>query len=595
MRACCVKAVSAVALLALPAMLGQPRAQSLGDARRFEPVVIKHRQMPIYQDLPMDQVYLCAYHEASGTWSVMPFQIDEVYNTTDPCKPQEGVGPRDFYVQVGSANVVREDANPAFDPDDELVFLVGDMGDQAPAEEWIDDVDARRHRRFEIVATDPTDPGRRWYAYLYQSATLGAQVPTPYGFAFDPVQQVVETAMYRVRVNTSNGVLEDVAIKPPYGTGVDFFDTQKIRFTGYLDFFGLLQITVGIGGTPAANERDNLHLYGPSEPERYYFGYTARPVVRLVRTVRQTIKFGSWKLHEVAFYVKCFFYPFGGTVEGGADLDPQKLKEAFHTEDDILIDMEMLRQSWDLNSNATGMRFFNRYNEGVLIDGVPDAVNSTIQLPIREWSLFSGPQGSLFTHVTFRDTTWESISLYYYDQKLGGVGDGTAGGDTGDGVSYGDSGILFRNLGQDSVSLQLGFVAYFLPGNLSRVDGERLAEVVAHPVAVTVQGMSFGSGVDEAGSQAPSDFRLCGVFPNPARGQLALRFQLARPAEVVLSIVDVAGREVVVLVQDSFGAGLHQVCWHGTDSLGRRVPSGLYFGRLRVAGRVSVAKLLLME
>ncbi len=576
-------------------LLGQLHGQQLYEARSQEPVVIKHRQMPIYEDLPLEQLHLYAYDAWNGNWRPMPFQIDEVYNTEDPCKPGVAAARRDFYVQVGGANVIAADANPAFDSDDELVFLVGDMGDRAPDDVWLEDQDARLHRRFEIAVADPIDPSWRCYAYLYQSSTLNVPVPSPYGFAFNPEQQEVETCMYRLRLGSTDGLVEDVAIKPPYGSGVDFFDTQKLRFAGYLDFFGQITLTVGLGGAPAANERDNLHLYQANEVGRHYFGYTARPVVRLVRTVRQTIKFGVVALHEVAFYVKGFFYPFSATVEGGANLDPQKLKEAFHTEDDIYIELELLRQSWDLNQNAVGMRFYNRYNDGVLIDGVPDVVDRRIKVPIREWALVTGPQGSMFTHGTFRDTTWQGISLYYHDSQQGGVGDGSAGGDTGDGASYGDYGVVFRGSGQDSVDLELGFVAYFLPANTSRAEAEKLAYMVEHPVTVSARAVSHPSRVEDDAPGSPDRFQLLPIFPNPSAHGVRLRFEVPRHAHVTLAVVDVRGRLVRTVAAREFGQGRHEIWWDGRDGDGNLVPPGVYTCSLRAGGRISSRKLLLVR
>ncbi len=583
--------VMGIVLLLAASELG---AQQLYQDRRYEPVVIKHREMPIWQDLPLEHLYLFAYDAWTGTWRPMPFQIDEVYNTEDPCKPGVPGARRDFYVQVGSANVIAADANPAFDFDDELIFLVGDMGDRAPDDAWIDDPDARSHRRWEIAVADPLNPSWRAYAYLYQSSTLHVEVPAPYGFAFDPVQQVIETSMYRLRLNPTSGVVEDIAIRPPYGTGVDFFDTQKIRFAGYLDFFGQATFTVGLGGAPAANERDNLYLYPPSEVMRHYFGYTARPVGRLVRTVRQTVKFGILRLDEVAFYVKGYFYPYSATVLGGVNLDPAKLKEVFHSQDDIYIELELLRQSWDFNSNAVGMEFHNRFNQGVLIDGQPDVVNTTVRLPVREWALVTGPQGSMLTYGSFRDTTWQSISFYYHDSQQGGVADGTIG-ETGDGVSYGDYGIVFRASGQDSVDLELGFVAYFLPANLPRSEAEKLAFIIEHPVQVSARGVSYPSGVAAEGKSLPGQFQLLPIFPNPAAGGVTLRYQVPWRGAVTLTVVDVRGRLVRTLVAGERGPGRQEAWWDCRDEAGNQVPPGVYSCWLRAEGLTSSRKVLIVR
>jgi flagellar hook assembly protein FlgD len=47
-----------------------------------------------------------------------------------------------------------------------------------------------------------------------------------------------------------------------------------------------------------------------------------------------------------------------------------------------------------------------------------------------------------------------------------------------------------------------------------------------------------------------------------------------------LSIYDVAGREVAVLVDENQPAGYHQILWDGKDSQGSPVGNGVYFYRL---------------
>jgi hypothetical protein len=71
---------------------------------------------------------------------------------------------------------------------------------------------------------------------------------------------------------------------------------------------------------------------------------------------------------------------------------------------------------------------------------------------------------------------------------------------------------------------------------------------------------------------------LHGCAPNPMRSAARVRFELASPAPVVLSIHDVSGRLVRVLVRSgAHPAGLHEAAWEGRDERGEAVPSGTYF------------------
>jgi 1,4-alpha-glucan branching enzyme len=77
---------------------------------------------------------------------------------------------------------------------------------------------------------------------------------------------------------------------------------------------------------------------------------------------------------------------------------------------------------------------------------------------------------------------------------------------------------------------------------------------------------------------ATTSIRLEPVYPNPTSARSTIAFHLTRREHVRLSVYDVRGRTVEVLVDDSLPAGRHTAFWNT-----RRVPSGVYFLRL-VAG-----------
>ncbi|HYE96737.1 MAG TPA: T9SS type A sorting domain-containing protein [Rubricoccaceae bacterium] len=94
----------------------------------------------------------------------------------------------------------------------------------------------------------------------------------------------------------------------------------------------------------------------------------------------------------------------------------------------------------------------------------------------------------------------------------------------------------------------------------------------------------------EEPSEPPDGFRLEAPRPNPSAGQTTLTFVLPEAAHVRLSVYDVRGREVAVLVDGLRSAGTHHVVWDP-----RRVPAGVYAVRLAGNGlareqRVTVAK-----
>ncbi|OQX88560.1 hypothetical protein B6D60_01995 [candidate division KSB1 bacterium 4484_87] len=555
--------------------------QTLYSERPYQPVVLRGGVLSSFFDVPVDSIYMYVYSDSAGSWSMIPFQIDERILAEDPFKPGNESAYRHSYF-------IPDDG--VLDVDDELVFLVGDLGDQAPAESWIDDAESRRFERLEIRLWDQDNPGIEAYGYLYRSSTITEPIPHPYDFSCDEENDIVSTVNYQVRMSKENGLIEDVILKPPLGSGVDIFDTQKIRFAGLFDF-GTFPIVIGRGNSPAANEREQLYVY----PD--YYEHTTHPVVRLVREVRQTIRFGI-PIDDLAFYVTTRYYPFSGNVAGGADLNPETLKEQFHTTEDIYIKLDLLRQSIDFNVNATGMKFYSRYNDNVIIDGVPDEVDKTIDIPIKEWSLVTGDQGSMFTQIEFEDTSWQSIELYFYDNSEGGQGDGTIveGGDTGDRVSYGDEGILFRDLTQDSVNLTLGFQAYFLPANLTRADGEKIASWLEKPLYVYTRAQSFLTSVsDDEYPNTTRGFELAQNYPNPFNGTTKISFKLAQPSHVTLKIFNLSGQLIKVLTDEKYGSGSHQILWDGKNQAGEIAASGVYYYQITTGTGSQMKKMVFLQ
>ncbi|MGQ0722511.1 MAG: T9SS type A sorting domain-containing protein [Candidatus Eiseniibacteriota bacterium] len=71
-------------------------------------------------------------------------------------------------------------------------------------------------------------------------------------------------------------------------------------------------------------------------------------------------------------------------------------------------------------------------------------------------------------------------------------------------------------------------------------------------------------------------------FPNPFRNSTTLTFSVERPSHVRLSIYDVGGRRMAVLLDENRPAGRYAEQWDGRDQDGRFVATGVYFSRLEI-------------
>ena len=104
------------------------------------------------------------------------------------------------------------------------------------------------------------------------------------------------------------------------------------------------------------------------------------------------------------------------------------------------------------------------------------------------------------------------------------------------------------------------------------------------------------TGVEEETPETvPSDFALEQNYPNPFNPSTAIRYSLPRAATVSLVIYNGLGRRVKTLVAKKQAAGSYTVSWAGTDDRGVRVPSGVYFYKLKAGNHTFVRKMLLMK
>ena len=581
-----VKMVPGLILAAVVFLIGQQGAfaENLYDERPYEPVVIlaQNAQLQAFRDVPVDEIYLYSYKESTG-WVMMPFQIDEQTLGPDPINPAIN---RWFYFipefWADSLNITSHDG--LFNGHDELAFMIRDLGDKAPEKSWIDNDESQFQPRVELVVQDPDNPNIQSYAYLYRSSSITEAVPKPYNFEYFAEQDRIETAYYALGLNEM-GLIKDILVKEPGGSGQDIFDALKIRFKGVIDTF----IPIPIVAT------DSLFIL-LEEPK-----INNEPIVRLIRNVKQSIKIGAFVSPDVAFRIEAIFYPYGGTFGGGAKLTPEDLKRLF-PDGEVSILLENIRQSWDYNSNAVGMKFFNKYNDNIRVDGIMEVIDKTLDInpenpfPINEWSLLSGDQGSVFTIINFEDSRWVNSEIYYYDNLNGGTADWEIFDteDTGDGKSFGDNGILLQSADPDSVNLELNLLAFFLPEkNLQKSDGEKLVSDVRNPVTVTSTVLTDVKNREQG--VLPEAFVLYQNYPNPFNASTLITFYLPVSQRVALTIYDVTGRLVSTLVNEKPGSGFHKVLWNGLNNQDRPVPSGVYYYKIESGDFSQTKKLVLLR
>jgi hypothetical protein len=95
---------------------------------------------------------------------------------------------------------------------------------------------------------------------------------------------------------------------------------------------------------------------------------------------------------------------------------------------------------------------------------------------------------------------------------------------------------------------------------------------------IYAQRVSGEGGVVDVASLTPASLRLSGPHPNPGRGALSFRLELAEPAEVSAVVMDVAGRRVrSMMTRRPLLAGSRDLRWDGADDAGLRAAPGIYW------------------
>lgn len=414
-------------------------ANRWNNPRDLDPIIVSGNNIIGLSSVPTNELYVYAYDSSQNSWRPIPFQIDEKDNTTD------------FWL-----------ANPngIFDGNDELVFMAKDLGDQAPdGSYWIDDLISKNYQRVEITMTDTVGIDRQAWVYVYRTTNPMSLSPEFYlnYVAAHPDSAGADTIIARTYIENhkTSGIPVDWLL--PEGSGEDILDRQKVRI-------GMLLFGIWYNEIPESLLEDPLFT---TTTLRIKVG-----PVRVVREVFWHIDLSSLGIDPFDFSLPLLFYPFSiesGGVSGTIDASN---------------DVRAIRQSFDLNPNADGMRLYNRYNRnGVLINGRGnnDGINNTLDdSPAVNWWLITGNQGSYAT--VFRITPiGQTRTLYYKDF------DEIDDEDTGDKMSWGDTGILISSQTDIVGNISFAYRAYYLGPNKPVNLGDTLATNFVSSLQVSYQ------------------------------------------------------------------------------------------------------------
>lgn len=228
----------------------------------------------------------------------------------------------------------------------------------------------------------------------------------------------------------------------------------------------------------------------------------------------------------------------------------------------------VLVQSADSRRNLIKYnRIFDNDSLGI---GIRQSAQESIQSPI----LVSYITGVVFGSAAPGDI----IDIYLADEDLSGAGEGTlwlAGG----------------------IADEFGEFAVAVP---SQPEGAKITAVATDSLGNSSQfaanlPLDQTTDVDDSPGRRPVSFALEQNYPNPFNPSTRISYSLPFPSRVSLTVFNLLGERVTVLVEDLLPAGRHQSIWDGTDEGGNSVASGVYIYRLEAGSQTVSRKMLLIK
>jgi hypothetical protein len=104
-------------------------------------------------------------------------------------------------------------------------------------------------------------------------------------------------------------------------------------------------------------------------------------------------------------------------------------------------------------------------------------------------------------------------------------------------------------------------------------------------------GMVFAS----AGTSVPGAYSLLPNYPNPFNPSTVIGYEIPQAGQVSLTIYNVLGQEMRILVDKQHEAGTYNIMWDSKDSDGQYLKSGVYFYTLKAGDFTDTRKMVLMR
>lgn len=300
----------------------------------------------------------------------------------------------------------------------------------------------------------------------------------------------------------------------------------------------------------------------------------------------------------------------GGTLRNGATFGPGRVGQAFAL--DGVDDFVEVTNTAELNPAAFTVEAWiyptaRGFNRCVFAHGnschLPRSWDISVATDGTVWMFFS-PDG--VTDIDFGSSVpvplnqWSHIGVTFAAGVLTLYVDGVATGTHDFGAA----------LNQNSANLRIGAFYCNFGDALGRPFAGRIDEVGYYDRALTASEIAAvyqaaGSGkclpattdvqVPIGTDVVPPQLALYPNVPNPFNPSTLLTFDLPQAGSVHLSVYDIAGRQLQVLVDQPLQPGRHEVRWNGVDAQGARAATGVYLAVLRTGNGTVTRKMVVLK
>ena len=131
--------------------------------------------------------------------------------------------------------------------------------------------------------------------------------------------------------------------------------------------------------------------------------------------------------------------------------------------------------------------------------------------------------------------------------------------------------------------------------DLIELDGLNELQVSSIATATSAGQLVDAEYVAKYENYLPENFELYQNYPNPFNPETNISFDLPAASSVRLTIFNILGEKVNVLIDENLPAGNHTVSWNGQTEDNRMAGSGIYFYRLETDQHQQTKKMMLLK